>query len=210
MFGEAWRTARSRRGHGGWCEGDVEAGGRHGRRHGGGPFRSGGPGDFWSFGRFPFGRGQRARRGDIRAAILALLAEAPRNGYQIMQELEERSRGAWRPSPGSVYPALQQLEDEGLIRDEPAGGGKTFHLTDQGRQYIESHPDEVRAPWEEQGHEADEPGEELLTSIRDIGLAVWQVSQAGTAAQLAEARKLLSETKRGLYRILAGDAGKNR
>jgi DNA-binding PadR family transcriptional regulator len=190
----------------------MDAGGRHGRGHGHGrgPFRFGGPGDFWSFGRSPFGRGTRARRGDIRAAILALLAEAPRNGYQIMQELEERSRGAWRPSPGSVYPALQQLEDEGLIRDEATGGGKTFHLTDRGREYIASHPDEVRAPWEELGSEADEPGEELLAVIRDIGLAVWQVSQAGTAAQLAEARKLLSETKRGLYRILAGDASKNR
>ncbi|HEX6738041.1 MAG TPA: PadR family transcriptional regulator [Vicinamibacteria bacterium] len=196
----------------GWCEGEGEwhASGRHGRRHHrGGPFRGfGGPGDFWSFGRFPFGRGPRARRGDIRAAILALLAEGPRNGYQIMQELEERSRGAWRPSPGSVYPALQQLEDEGLIRDEASGGGRTFSLTSEGRAYIESHPDEVRAPWEELSSEAEEAGGEMFGSLRDIALAAWQVSQAGTPAQLAEAEKLLREVKRGLYRILAGEAGR--
>jgi DNA-binding PadR family transcriptional regulator len=193
---------------GGWCEGEWHAGGRHGRRHRGGPFRFGGP-DFWSFGRFPFGRGPRARRGDIRAAILALLAEGPLNGYQIMQELEERSRGAWRPSPGSVYPALQQLEDEGLIRDEASGGGRTFRLTDQGRAYIESHPDEVRAPWEDLSSEAEESGGgELFGSLRDIALAAWQVSQAGTPAQLAEAEKLLREVKRGLYRILAGEGGR--
>ena len=210
MFGDSWRAHRS---WGGWCGPDVEAAGRHGRRHAGWHSRSGGPGDFWSFGRFPFGRGPRARRGDIRAAILALLAESPHNGYQIMQELEERSQGAWRPSPGSVYPALQQLEDEGLIRGEAAsgsGGGRTFDLTEQGRDYIQSHPEEVRSPWDELGSEADEPRRQLMASVRDIGLAVWQVSQAGTAAQLAEAQKLLSETRRALYRILAGDSPRNR
>jgi DNA-binding PadR family transcriptional regulator len=209
MFGQAWRGGSGWR-HGGWCDSEREAGGRHGRRHGGGFRFGGGPGAFWGFGRSPFGRGPRARRGDIRAAILALLGEGPRNGYQIMQELEERSRGMWRPSPGSVYPALQQLEDEGLIRGEAAGGGRTFALTDEGRAYISSHPDEVRSPWDELGGEADEPNMELLASIRDIGLAVWQVSQAGTTAQLAEAQKLLNETRRALYRILAGESGKGR
>ena len=205
MFGHAWRSGRSWGRHAGRCDSEFEMGGRHGRRHGGGPFGFEGPGAFW-FGRFPFGRTPRARRGDIRGAILTLLAEAPRNGYQIMQELEQRSRGMWRPSPGSVYPALQQLEDEGLIRGEAAGSGRTFHLTDEGSAYIASRPDGVRAPWDELGDEADEPNMELLAVIRDIGVAVWQVSQAGTAAQLAEAQKLLNETKRGLYRILAGES----
>src|SRR6185503_9728292 len=99
--------------------------GAHFGGRGGGPGRGSGMGALFGFGggfpfgNFPFGggrRGPRAKRGDIRAGILALLAEQPRNGYQIMQELEQRSRGAWRPSPGSVYPALQQLEDEGLVR----------------------------------------------------------------------------------------------
>src|SRR5277367_1035656 len=97
-----------------------------------------GPGG--GYGDFPFGgpagrgrgRGRKARRGDIRTAALLLLAEEPRNGYQIMQEVEDRSDGVWRPSPGSVYPALQQLEDEGLIRSEEIDGRKLFRLTDDG------------------------------------------------------------------------------
>ena len=84
----------------------------------------------------PRGRGRKARRGDIRTAALLLLAEEPRNGYQIMQEVEERSDGVWRPSPGSVYPALQQLEDEGLIRSEESDGRKLFALTDAGRKVV--------------------------------------------------------------------------
>ena len=211
MFGESWHFGGPWQGQESWC--GPGSGGRHGWRHGGRPFGGGkgfSPFGRFPFGRFPFGGGPRARRGDIRAAILALLAEAPRNGYQIMQELEQRSRGVWRPSPGSVYPALQQLQDEGLIRDEAAGSGRTFHLTEQGRAYVESHPDEVRSPWEELSSEADEPSLDLLGSIRDIAMAVWQVSQAGTPPQIAEAQKLLNETRRGLYRILSGDASKNR
>ena len=83
------------------------------------------------------GRGRKARRGDIRTAALLLLAEEPRNGYQIMQEVEERSGGVWSPSPGSVYPALAQLEDEGLIRSEEIDGRKLFALTDAGRGLAE-------------------------------------------------------------------------
>ena len=94
-------------------------------------------------------RGPRATRGDVRAAALALLAEEPMNGYQIIQAIGERSDGVWRPSPGSVYPALQQLEDEGLIRAEAGEGGRrAYQLTDEGRAYAEAHPDELRAPWD--------------------------------------------------------------
>ena len=105
------------------------------------------PWSFWSM----FRRGARARRGDVRAAILSLLSEQPRNGYQIMRELAERSQGAWRPSPGSVYPQLQQLEDEGLVRQEASGvapGGRVFALTDAGRTYVDKHRDELAAAWE--------------------------------------------------------------
>jgi DNA-binding PadR family transcriptional regulator len=212
MFGrhsDFWR--------GGWygqaCDAAHEAAGRsHGRHHGGG-FHFGGASGFGSpFGRFPFGRNPfgapRARRGDVRAAILALLAEQPRNGYQIMQELEQRSRGMWRPSPGSVYPALQQLQDEGLIRDEAEGGGRTYHLTDAGREYVKAHPDEVRAPWEEASEEDEESGRELLGTLRDMAVAIWQISRTGTASQQAEARKVLEETRRALYRILANESGR--
>jgi DNA-binding PadR family transcriptional regulator len=144
----------------------------------------------------------------VRAAILALLAEQPRNGYQIMQELEKRSRGLWRPSPGSVYPALQQLQDEGLIRDEAEGGGRTYHLTDAGRDYVKAHPEEVRAPWEEANEEDDERARELLATLRDLGLAIWQISGSGTRTQRAEARRVLEETRRALYRILANESGR--
>ena len=107
---------------------------------GGGPF--GGPG----WGPRRHGRG-RARRGDVRLALLRLLAEEPANGYQLMQAIEERSQGAWRPSPGSVYPTLAQLEDEGLIRSAEADGARRFEITDSGRAHLETRADEP-APWE--------------------------------------------------------------
>src|SRR5579884_3118357 len=124
-MGEAMREAKHRM--------------RHNARHGGGPFGrgpafGGGARGFAFGGPFFFGGGRRAGRGDIRSAILALLAEQPMHGYQIIQELERRSEGAWRPSPGSVYPTLQQLEDEGLVKTvEQEGGRKVFELTDAGR-----------------------------------------------------------------------------
>ena len=77
-------------------------------------------------------RGPKARRGDVRAAILSVLSDAPRNGYQVIQEIAERTGGAWKPSPGSIYPTLQQLEDEGLVVQTEDGGRKAYALTDEG------------------------------------------------------------------------------
>jgi DNA-binding PadR family transcriptional regulator len=180
--------------------------------HFGGRGRGGAGGAAWGFGGgFPFGnfpwgggrRGPRARRGDIRAAILALLAESPRNGYQIMQELEQRSRGMWRPSPGSVYPALQQLEDEGLIQAKEAGTGRVFQLTEQGQKYVAEHRAETQAPWEWATTEAEEGAYDLLGQIRPIVIALTQIVSSGQPEQLAKARKVLSETRRGLYAILS-------
>src|SRR5213078_4805429 len=94
------------------------------------------------------GRGPRARRGDVRLAMLLLLAEEPRNGYGLMQEIEERSGGVWRPSPGSAYPALAQLEDEGLVRVVEEDGRKTFTLTDEGRANVEANRERIGSPWE--------------------------------------------------------------
>src|SRR6202171_275716 len=123
--------------------------GPHGvpRHHGFGgcPFGGGG-GPFGGPGRGPRGRGRKARRGDVRTAALLLLAEEPRNGYQIMQEVEERSEGVWRPSAGSVYPALAQLEDEGLIRSQESDGRKLFALTDEGRAQVEQRDADRPAP----------------------------------------------------------------
>jgi DNA-binding PadR family transcriptional regulator len=180
-------------------------------RRGGGP--GGGPGGMFGFGgAFPFGnwgggprRGPRARRGDIRAGILALLAESPRNGYQIMQELEQRSRGMWRPSPGSVYPALQQLEDEGLIQAQEAGTGRVFHLTEQGQKYVAEHRSETEAPWDWATSETDEDVFELFGQIKHIGAALWQIANSGQPAQIAQARKVMSDARRALYAILSED-----
>jgi len=172
--------------------------GRHGRGPRGGPHF--GPGPFGP----GFGRGPRARRGDVRAALLVLLAEEPRNGYGLMQEIERRSGGAWRPSPGSVYPALQQLEDEGLVRPVESAGRKEFELTDEGRAYVTENADELGTPWEDVAG-GNEHIAELRTLVFGVGAAVMQVVQAGTEAQVAEASRVLEETRRALYRILAGD-----
>ena len=96
------------------------------------------------------GRGPRVRRGDVRAAILDLLAEGqPWNGYQIIQEIGARTQGVWRPSAGSVYPALQQLEDEALIQAEAGEDRRRkYTLTEEGRAYVAEHADELRASWD--------------------------------------------------------------
>lgn len=168
---------------------------------GGGPFGRGG-----QFGGPRFRHGPRVRRGDVRAAALSLLAEEPRNGYQIIQEIGARTDGVWRPSPGSVYPALQQLEDEGLIRPEAdESGRKTFVLTTEGEGYVASHAEELRASWDAVTGSVDETGMELRQLVRQVLVAVMQVGQAGSASQVEQAARVLTDTRRALYRILAAD-----
>src|SRR6266702_4766531 len=166
--------------------------------HGGPPF---GP---WSRG---YGRrGGRAKRGDVRAAALALLAEEPLNGYQIIQQISERSGGLWRPSPGSVYPALSQLEDETLITQQAgAGERRAYTLTDAGRAYVAEHADELRAPWSAMSGDAASAAADMRSLVRQVHVAAFQVLSAGTETQLAQARKVLAQTRRSLYRILAED-----
>ena len=149
--------------------------------------------------------GPKASRGDVRAAILALLREGPRNGYQIMSEIAERSRGAWRPSPGAVYPALSQLADEGLIEDEKSGGRRVFSLTEAGREYVAANPEMARGAWEsiEQQEAWQVPG--LFAEAARLGSGIVQIARAGTAAQVQAAEQLLERTRRELYRILADD-----
>lgn len=169
--------------------------------HGGGP-RGRGPWGQW--GKGPWG--PRARKGNVRAAILALLAEEPRNGYQIIQEINERSGGGWKPSPGAVYPALQQLADEGLIRGEESEGRKSFHITDAGRAYVDEHADEVRAPWEAMTPDFGEGVPDLFRQAAQTGAAVMQVVHTGSADQINAAKEVLAETRRSLYRILAEES----
>src|SRR5829696_2509556 len=110
-----------------------------------GRHRHGPPGGGWGWG--VGGRRQRMRRGDVRAALLVLLDEQSHTGYSLMEEIERRSNGAWRPSPGSVYPTLQQLEDEGLIRPEEGEGRTPFTLTEAGKAYVEEHRESLGEPW---------------------------------------------------------------
>jgi DNA-binding PadR family transcriptional regulator len=205
-------NAEARRWHG-----DEEHRGRRGHSHRSYPGGFGGRGfaspafpEMRDFGprmrEYRGGRGPRARRGDVRAAALALLAEQPMNGYQIIQQIGERSGGVWRPSPGSVYPALQQLEDEGLIVAEASEGGRrAYQLTDEGRSYAEAHPDELRAPWDVVAGSAGGEALEMRQLIGQVAMAAYQVISAGTETQARQARQQLIETRKALYRILAAD-----
>jgi DNA-binding PadR family transcriptional regulator len=164
--------------------------------HGGPPFGPGGP-------MFGGGRGRR-RRGDVRAALLMLLADEPRNGYQLMQAIEELSGGRWRPSPGSIYPTLAQLEDQGLISAAERDGNKVFEITGAGREHVaEHHADSP--PWEEPDEPTARSARELRALIGAVAGAAWQVGQAGNEEQRRQAAETLADTRRRLYLILAED-----
>ena len=164
--------------------------------HGGGPFGPPGP---WGFG----GGRRRGRRGrgDVRAAILALLAERPMHGYEMIQELEARTGGVWRPSPGSVYPTLQLLEDEDLITGEESEGRRRFALTDAGR--AEAERQGRRPPWEEVTAGVAPLAWNLRDALGQIAQAAWAVAGAGNEAQQAKALEILKDARRRLYAILA-------
>src|SRR5829696_573137 len=148
------------------------------------------------FGRGGWGGGRRMRRGDVRAAILLLLDEGPRNGYQVMQELEQRSGGSWRPSPGSVYPTLQLLSDEGLVAGQYRDGSTVYDLTDAGRKHVEENRESLGAPWQEAGAGIPDDVRDLMRLAMDVGMATRQFVQAATDAQRADARELLESTRR--------------
>jgi DNA-binding PadR family transcriptional regulator len=147
------------------------------------------------------GRGRRGR-GDVRAAILALLAERPMHGYEMIQELEARTGGVWRPSPGSVYPTLQLLEDEGLIAGEEAEGRRRFTLTEAGRAEAERQG-QGQAPWEQVTAGVAPAAWNLRDAIAQTAQAAWSVGAAGTEAQQTRALEILDEARRRLYAILA-------
>jgi DNA-binding PadR family transcriptional regulator len=151
----------------------------------------------------PFGGRSRVSRGDVRTAILYLLAEEPMHGYQIMQELSERTDGLWKLSPGSVYPTLQQLEDEALVKAEQADGKNVFHLTDEGVAKVEA--SEEAPPWERFGAESNDGLIGLRETGFQVGAAVMQVARAGSASQVAKAQAVLEETRRRIYQILGED-----
>ena len=154
--------------------------------------------------------GHRARRGAVATAILALLAERPMHGYELIAELDERSGGRWRPSPGAIYPALSRLEEAGLI--EPTGtadseGRKTYTVTEDGRRRAEVEQEHAREPWERAGH--GRLGE-LRRDLAELVGQIRQISRFGTPAQVERAKTVIRDTKRALYDVLAttnADAG---
>jgi DNA-binding PadR family transcriptional regulator len=145
------------------------------------------------------GRGRGGRRGNVRAAVLALLNERPMHGYEMIQELESRTGGIWRPSPGSVYPTLQLLEDEGLIVSESDSGRKRFTLTDAGREAAAAQT----APWEEYTDDTVSQAQDFREAAFGIMNALRQVGFNGTPEQRTRALEVLNDTRRKLYAILA-------
>ncbi|GIT81174.1 hypothetical protein LLS1_28430 [Leifsonia sp. LS1] len=149
--------------------------------------------------------GTRMGRGDVRAAVLALLAEKPMHGYQIIREIEERSGGSWKPSAGSVYPTLQLLADEGLLTAEESNGRKTYALTEAGRAEAE---EAGAAPWEAAGPGSGGSGDAfgaLPKAGIELAQAAAQVRRTGTPEQIQQATTVLDEARRRLYSILAQD-----
>ena len=166
---------------------------------GGGP---GGPGG-WGGGPGEHGRrrGGRSGRPNVRPAVLALLLERPMHGYEMIQELENRTGGIWRPSPGSIYPTLQLLEDEGLIQAETSGGRKAYTLTDAGRAEAETAAQ--NPPWAQFTDDTMSQVQDFRDAAVGIMSALKQVGFNGTPEQRARALEILNETKRKLYAILA-------
>ncbi len=185
--------------------------GGHGGHRGfgpGGPRGFGGPG-FGGPGFGPGGRGRgpgrRAGRGDIRAAILLLLAEEPMHGYQLIQQINERSGGTWRPSPGAIYPALNLLEDEGLIAITSESGRKMATLTEAGGTYVTENAEQLGTPWQDAADRPTSPGRALRGALEALAAAAHQVARTGTDQQATKALEVLDRARRDLYLILAGD-----
>jgi len=155
----------------------------------------------------PHGHGRgpwsRARRGNVRAAILSVLAEEPMHGYQIMQRLEERSGGMWRPSPGSVYPTLQLLEDQGFIKGEEVEGRRVFSLTEAGKAEAAASKEAHGAPWESPEHGAEGTRFKLRKGVFQIGAAAKQVGTTGSAEQVEKALEILADARKRIYELLA-------
>ena len=209
-----------------WAQHDEQQWQQHSGRRGGpwgGPWS--GPGGFgrpghpgpppWVAGLFGLAqgdrqRGPRVRRGDVRSAILDVVRTAQSNGeqvngYQVIQQIAERSNGAWRPSPGSVYPTVQQLEDEGLLESDDTRGRRSLRLTTEGEAYVAAHADELAAVWtpfEETAREETE-SVDLKPEIGQVMGAVWQIVTTGSDKQRADAVAILVDTRRKLYGLLA-------
>jgi DNA-binding PadR family transcriptional regulator len=144
----------------------------------------------------------------VRAAVLLLLAEGPRHGYQLMQAIAERTGGAWQPSPGAVYPTISQLEDEGLVTVTADGGRRLVTITEAGQAYLAKNRETLGDPFAAFTARSGRAGGgvDLLGAVQELSGAVWQVAQAGDADQAAAAHKVLTDARRALYLLLAGES----
>ena len=190
-----WDEPAGRDGPGGHAHRPHDHRGREGREGRGSRGSRGGP----------RGRGRgRIHRGDVRTAILLVLADEPMHGYQIMQAMSDRTGGAWRPSPGAVYPTIAQLEDEGLVTTQEEGGRRLVTLTSEGRSYVAERSAQRGDPF---AGFADRPaGPDLRDSLHELHAAARQIASSGTAAQVEAAAHVLAQARRSLYLILAGEA----
>jgi DNA-binding PadR family transcriptional regulator len=181
------------------------------RRRGGPRGRGRGPAGAWrqmeSFeGGWGGGGRRRVRRGDVRRAVLLALTDGPANGYEVMSRLEARSGGIWRPSPGSVYPTLQMLEDEGLVRSETTDDTRTYQLTEAGQAQASAGAEDPsgRAPWDSVAG-----GDERVLTFRDSMIqtmaAAKQVAQTGQSEQLDRGIEIVRRARKELYQLLAED-----
>jgi len=175
---------------------DRARGGRRAGRNG--PFGAGG-------GRGGFGhRPRRMRRGDIRTALLAVLSEGPGHGYDVIQTLEEKSGGIWKPSPGSVYPTLQLLEDEGLVRSSERDGKRVYEITDAGRAEAERRIEAAGGtPWELAAQGSGGNAGNLMRSVAGLHVAAKQLLVVGDADQLDQATAIVTDARKKLYGLLA-------
>jgi DNA-binding PadR family transcriptional regulator len=170
--------------------------------HGG--WKGGGRGPWPPIWAFPWAAGgPRVRRGNVRVAILALLLERPMHGYEMMQELESRTGGVWRPSAGSIYPTLQMLEDEGLVKSEEVGDRRRYSLTDSGRKEAEGR--QGPPPWEFSGV-GDAPGGQLREAGFQVAAAVMQAAATGTEEQIGKVHDILADTRRRIYSVLGEES----
>lgn len=176
--------------------GGYEDRGYYGRGRGRGYYEGG-----WGRG----GGRSRMRRGDVRAAILALLSEETMHGYQLMQAIAERGNGRWTPSPGAIYPAISQLEDEGLVTVTAEAGRKLVALTDTGREAAHTHTDRARDLFA--AEQSEEPGPDLRSLLGQLHQATREVARAGAEDQIHTAAEIISDASRSMYLLLAGEPG---
>ena len=145
------------------------------------------------------------RRGDIRTAVLAVLAEEPGHGYDVIQRLEEKTAGAWRPSPGSVYPTLQLLEDEGLVQSVERDAKRVYEITATGREEAARRIEEAGGtPWDLAGRDDDRIGE-LRDALRQLMVAAKQVGVSNDRARLDRTVEILNRARKEIYTMLAED-----